>query len=643
MAEENVQSSEEQHAFQAEIRQLLHILARSLYTGREIFLRELISNASDALNRIQFEMLTNREVLDSDAELAIRLNVDKDAGALTVSDTGVGMTREELIENLGVIAHSGVQAFMEQLKKTREGEGGPSAGDIIGQFGVGFYSVFMVADEVTVVSRSHRKDAPAWAWVSRGSDTYTLRPAEKATRGTDITLKLKDDAKEFLEPWKLREVVRTHSDYVAFPIYLDGDAINQRTALWRRPARDLADEDYTAFYRQFTLEAEPPLLRVHMSADAPLQFYALLFIPASPERGFLSPRRERGLKLYARKVLIQDYCTDLLPEYLNFVHGVVDSEDLPLNVSRESFQANREMARLKHTLTHKVLSELAEIADKDPERYATIWRKFGPFLKQGVAIAPGDRAALLPLLRFYSSRAVGAEREADKLTSLAGYVARFAKKQREIYYVLGDDLASVARSPHLDPFRQRGIEVLYLVDPIDSFMVMGVPEYEGFRLRNIDDAGLDLSDVGEPVPAATEAEPLPEGDFEAVRARFAKTLGERVLEVRASRVLTDSPGRLVSPEDAPGRDVHRVYRLLEHDYEAPKKIMELNPRHAIIRNLAAMLNATPDAPLIDTVVEQLYESALLIDGLHPDPARMVPRLQALMEAATARVAPPAEG
>jgi molecular chaperone HtpG len=618
------------HTFQAEIRQLLNILAHSLYTEREIFLRELVSNASDALNRLQFEMLTNRDVLDPDAELAIHVEADEDAGTLKITDSGIGMTHDELIENLGVIAHSGVQGFLEQVKQANA-DGGPNAADIIGQFGVGFYAVFMVADKVTVTSRSYRPDAEAFRWISEGGDTFVVEPADKDTRGTEILLDVKEDAKEFLSEWRLREVVRRHSDYVAYPIYMGDDTINQQQAIWRRSPREVEEEEYKKFYQQLTLDMLDPLATVHMAADAPLQFYALLFVPTSAEPGLLNPRKEPGLKLYARKVLIQEYCTDLLPEYLSFVQGVVDSEDIPLNVSRESFQANRQMARLKNTVTRKVTSELTQIAADDSERYARIWGAFGRFIKQGVATTPGDKDDLVPLLRFRTNRS-----DVEDI-SLANYVGRMAKKQKEIYYVLGDDPVSVARSPHLDPFRRRGIEVLYFTDPLDTFMVMTLQVYEGFKLRNIDDAGLDLEDVGD-APADDEAtgEALEDTAFETLKARFESVLGERVMEVRESHVLTGSPARLVSPEDATDRDMQRVQRILGREYEVPKKIMEINLRHPLLHNLAGMLGSAPDAPTIDHVIEQLYESALLVDGLHPDPAGMVDRIQALMEAATAR-------
>ena len=339
--------------FRAEIRQLLHILVHSLYTEREIFLRELISNASDALNRIRFEMLTNRDVLDPDAELAIRIQADPDTRTLTITDTGIGMTRDELVENLGTIAHSGMRAFIEAAQENQS-----HLSDMIGQFGVGFYSVFMVAESVRVTSRSYQPEAEAAQWYATGEETYTIGPADRVERGTTVEITLKEDALEFCQEFRLRDVIRTHSDYVAFPIYLNqvGEQINRQTALWRASTREVTTEQYHDFYKQFTLESEEPLLYQHVVTDAPVQVYAILYVPAHAERGLFSLRKEDGLRLYSRKVLIRDYTRDLLPEYFRFVQGVVDSEDLPLNVSREAVQSSAVMARLKKILTGQLLN-----------------------------------------------------------------------------------------------------------------------------------------------------------------------------------------------------------------------------------------------------------------------------------------------
>jgi molecular chaperone HtpG len=620
--------SSQDFQFKAEIQQLLNILVHSLYTEREIFMRELLSNASDALNRIQFEMLTNRDVLDPDAELAIRIEADQDAGILTISDTGIGMTREEIAEDLGTIAHSGAAAFLKQL----ETEQHPSV-ELIGQFGVGFYSVFMVADQVRVVSRSYRPDAEAVEWISEGGSSYHLGPADKADRGTRIEIKLKEDAAEFAATWRLEQIIRKHSDYIAFPIYVgDGEtAVNQKTALWRQSPLEVTDEQYEDFYRHLTLDLENPLLHAHLVTDAPVHMRSLLYIPSRRERGFLSPRTDHGLKLYVHNVLIQEYNKDLLPDYLRFVEGVVESEDLPLNISREVVQSSPAARRIQKALVRKLLKELEALSESDPEAYAVFWREFGPFLKEGVAAIPSaDPVAkddLLPLLRFHSSRS------GDGLISLAEYVERMDEGQSAIYYVLGDNLESVARSPHLDYFKGRDVEVLYLVDPIDTFLAMALPEYEGKLFKNVDSAGLDLPQ--EPDAEEESVEALADPDFNRLVGRFVKELGDRVVEVRESKVLRDSPCRLVSPDNAPEREMSRVYRMLGREFEMPKQILEINRKHPIIANLARLISEKPETDLIDTSIEQLFDNLLLVEGLHPDPTAMIPRIQQLMEAATA--------
>lgn len=621
-------SEPQTYTFQAEIQQLLNILVHSLYTDREIFLRELISNASDALNRFQFEHLTNPDVLDPDAELAIRISADKDAGVLVIEDTGIGMNRDELIENLGTIAQSGAANFLKRLQE-QNGQG-VSATDLIGQFGVGFYSVFMVADKVTVTSRSYRPDDTAWAWTSDGSTTFTVEPADKASRGTAITIYVKDDAKEFLEPYRLRAIVKKHSDFIAFPIYVDGEIANQQKALWRRPPRELTEDDYKAFYKQLTLDFRDPLVHLHIVSDAPVQFYSVIFIPQKADRGLFAARTDYGLKLYARKVLIQEYNKDFLPQYMRFIDGVVDSEDLPLNVARESIQTTRAIKRIGASIKGKVLAELERIAQEDPDRYQAFWKEFGVFIKEGIATEPGDAERLAKLLRFHSSASDGQ----TPTVTLDEYVARMQAGQEHIYYILADDLQSAAHSPHLDTFHARNLEVLYLTDTVDSFMLMNLTEYGGKPLRNVDDASLELPDVAEEPDASRPA--LDDDAFEAVRSRFAAVLGERVLEVRESHMLTENPVRLATPEGQPDRNVQRVYRMLEQDFEAPRKILELNRRHPLIVNLSGWLAAEQDAGLVDEVIEQLYENALLVDGIHPNPASMVGRIQKLLEIATRR-------
>ena len=619
----------ETRAFQAEIRQLLDILVHSLYSEREIFLRELLSNASDALNRAQFEQLTQHDMLVAGVEAEIRLAMDEEAGTLTVSDNGIGMARADMEQNLGVIAHSGAKAFVAAMQ---EGKG--AAQDVIGQFGVGFYSVFMVAQRVRVVSRSHLPDERAWAWESGGDETWTIEEAERERRGTDVIITLRDDAKEFLKPFRLKDVVRRHSDYIAFPIFVgdDEEATNRQTALWRQSARDISADQYAEFYRTLTLDFGEPRAHLHVRADVPLQFYALLYVPQGDGPNLLGMQREPGLKLYARKVLIEEATTDLLPEWLQFVVGVVDSEDLPLSVSRESVQATRVMARLKQTLTRRLLGELKRMAEKERERYLELWQVFGRYLRQGLAVSEEEREALEALLFFNSTR----DDDAESWHSLQDYAGRLAPGQRDIYYILGEDMHSARRSPHLDAFRRRGIEVLYFTDPVDPFMLMGLESYGEHPLRNVDEADIDLEGIGDAGDEAEDeqGEALGESEFDALQARFRAVLGERVQEVRASHSLVDSPARLVSVEGAQERYLYRVNRLLEREVELPVRTLELNPRHALLHNLGGMLAARPQDPLIDATIEQLYETALLQDGLHPDPAAMADRLLLLMEAAT---------
>ncbi len=622
----------ETFTFKAEIKQLLDILVHSLYTERDIFLRELVSNASDALSRLQFEQLTNHEMVDPEAELAIEIKPNEEELTLTISDSGIGMNEQELVDNLGVIAHSGAKSFIEAMKQN--GGNASAVQEVIGQFGVGFYALFMVADKVRVVSRSYRAEDGAYAWESDGGETYTVEPAERENRGTDVILYLKEDAKEFLQEWKLKEIIRKHSDYVTYPIYIgdDEEASNKQQAIWRQDPKEVTEEAYKDFYKMFTLDFTDPLHHIHMRADVPLQFYALLFIPGSSEQNMFSLRKESGLKLYARKVMIQEYSKDLLPEYLQFVQGVVDSEDLPLSVSRESVQATRVMANLKKTLTSKVLGDLKRMAKNKTEDYLQIYHEFGHFLKQGLVASPENRDELEEILFFSTTL----DDDPDKFYTLADYVERMAENQDDIYFIVGDDFQSARRSPHLDAFRQRGIEVLYFTHPIDSFMSMGLTEYKGHKLRSVDEADIDLKDVGELKDDTNEPkhEALAEDDFSALRERFSAVLGDRVQGVRESKSLTGSPARLVSDDKAPQRNMFRINRLLDREFQLPVKTLELNLRHPLLHNLSHMLAAQSNTPMVDVVIEQVFETSLLQDGIHPDPAAMATRLNLLMQAAT---------
>ncbi len=619
----------EQFTFQAETQQLLNILIHSLYTEKEIFLRELVSNASDALNRLQFEMLTNSDVKDADAELQIRITTDSENKTLTISDTGIGMTRDEVIENLGTIAKSGAKAFMDAMKDKPDNA---SMSDIIGQFGVGFYSVFMVADQVDVITRSAQPDAEAVKWSANGGTNYTLEAADKDTRGTDIVIHLKEDEDEFTRDFTIKDIIRRHSDYVAFPIFVgeDEEATNKQQAIWRRDPSEIELEEYESFYKMMTMDFNGAFHHIHMRADVPMQFYTLLFIPSSSQPNMFSPRKEQGLKLYARKILISEYNKDLLPEYLQFVQGVVDSEDLPLSVSRESIQATRVMATLKKTVTRKVLSELKRMAKKDRENYLSIYEEFGSYFKQGIVLQPDDRSDLEPLLFFQTT----VDDDPENYYTLDEYVERMQDNQDDIYYVVADDYASGKRSPHLDAFRQRGIEVLYFTHPVDSMLPMGLTDYKGHKLISVDSADIDLAEIGEAEEPENIKEALEETSFESLTDRVKATLGNRVSDVRESKSLVGSPARLVSDDESTNRYMYRINRLLDKDYELPVKTLELNSRHPLLHNLSSLISTTGDENLITAVIEQIFETALLQDGIHPDPSSMADRLTLLMQAAT---------
>lgn len=606
----------QQFTFKAETKQLLHILIHSLYKDREVFLRELLSNASDAINRLRFEMLTNQNILDPNAELKIHVKVDKDSRIITVQDTGIGMTREELIDHLGTIAQSSARKFLEAAQ-----EKNLDASGMIGQFGVGFYSVFMVADWVRVTSRSFRPDAQAVTWYATGDDSYEVGPAEMNERGTRIEIKLKEDAAEFADDYRLKNIIHKHSDYIGFPIYVGDEEkpVNKQTSLWRTARNEITAEQYKDFYRQTTLDFEDPLMHVHMVTDAPVQLYALLYLPSKAERNMFSLRKDDGLKLYSRNILIDEYNKDLLPEYLRFVQGVVDSEDLPLNVSRETVQSSGLMPKLKKVLTNQVIKELETLAKKDAEKYASFWSEFGVYLKQGIAASPADTDTITPLLRFKTNT------NPDAWSSLDDYVSRMKDGQKVIYYIVGEDSKAVLRSPHLDAFKANGTEVLLLTEPMDSFMLMGLRKYKDYELKSI--SGAEVDGVDQP-KVESEAEKIPEGDFSALVEKFKQVLGERVTDVRASNRLVTSVARLVDADANFNPELQRVYKYLGKEFEAPKKVLELNPSHEMLKNL---LNT--DGNLQTIIIEQIFDSALLVEGLHPDPSSMAERVQRIMEAA----------
>ena len=621
MADANPASTHEnvqEFSFKAETKQLLNILIHSLYKDREVFLRELLSNASDALNRMRFEMVTNQNVLDPKAKLGIHIKADKEARTLTIEDTGIGMTKDEIIENLGTIAQSGARKFLEATKDQKT-----DLARLIGQFGVGFYSVFMVADWVRVTSRSYHPDAEAVTWYATGEDNYQVGVAEKSERGTRVEIKLKEDAAEFAEESRLKNIIHKHSDYIGFPIYVGDskDPVNKQTSLWRTSKQEVTEEQYKEFYRQTTLDFEDPLLHTHIVTDAPVQLYALLYVPGKAERGMFAQRKEDGLMLYSRNILIDDYNKDLLPEYLRFMQGVVDSEDLPLNVSRETVQSSGLMPRLKKVLTNQVLKDLEALAKNDAEKYKTFWQEFGVYIKQGLASNATESEKLHSLLRFNTNL------NPETWNSLEDYTTRMKDGQKVIYYIIGEDPKAVLRSPHLDHFHAQGTEVLLLTDPMDSFMLMGLRKYKDFELTNVAQAEIETT---EKQKEQAEAEKIPDADFNSLLEQFKQVLGERVTDVRASTRLSQSVARLADADGTLNPELQRVYKYLGREYEVPKKILELNPAHSILKSL---LKLETGSDLQNLIIEQIYDSALLVEGLHPDPSSIAPRVQQIIEAA----------
>lgn len=617
--------SAETYSFKAEVKQLLHILVHSLYKEQDIFLRELISNASDALTRLHFEMLTNKDVVSPDAELAIRIEVPEVAEGepkkIIIKDSGIGMTAEELVQNLGTIAQSGAREFLRKISENKDA----NPGDVIGQFGVGFYSLFMVAEKVRVVSRSYKPEATAAVWISDGSETFQVEPAEKEDRGTEIHIELKPEANEYAATWKLRQIVKKHSDFVRFPVYVGEEQANQQKSLWRQRPSEVTQEEYKNFYRQMTMDFEEPLATIHFSSDTPVPMQVMLFIPSKREKGILASRKEPGLMLYSHNVLIQEYCTDILPNWLNYIDGVVDCEELSLNVSRESIQNTRLMRHIAKTVRSRIFRELKKMAEKEPEQYGKFWEEFGRAFKEGIATDHEAKEEILPFLRYHSSKS-------EDLISLDTYVERMTADQDKIYYVLGDSVKSVANSPHLDPFKSRDLEVLYWIDPLDALIASAMDKYKEKQFQSVAEAGLELPETEE---AAEEATPvLPEEEFNGFVGRCVTTLGERVVEVRPAKHLKDSPVRLVSPADAAGNpQMDRLSRLLNQNYEVPKKVMEVNRNHPLIVNLAHLISSDTHSPLINLSIEQLYDSALVQEGLHPNPSEMLPRIQELLHLA----------
>jgi molecular chaperone HtpG len=614
-------------AFQAEIKQLLHLLSHSLYQSREIAVRELISNASDALDKMRYVSLTD-EAQKGAGPLEISVEGRPGDRQLVIRDNGVGMTREELVTNLGTIAHSGSREFLQSVA-----QGGKADVSLIGQFGVGFYSAFMIADSVRVHTQSYKEPA-AWEWESEGTGTFRVTEASSLERGTEVALHLKDDAAEFAEEWKIKEVLRRYSSFVPYPIKVAGHVVNDQKPIWVEPKSLVTEEQYKQFYQHITHHGtEEPLWHLHLAVDSPIQFRAVLFCPPTNMERFGFGRLEHGLSLLAKRVLVQSDCRDLVPEYLRFLYGLVDSEDLPLNVSRETLQDNMVIERIRNTLVKSVLDRLQKLSEEQADLYRTFYEQFGPILKEGAAQDFAQRDRIAKLLRFASSAASRPE----ELTSLDQYVKRSQAEQQRVYYLGGPDRASIEKSPNLEIFRRRGLEVLYLTDAVDEFVMSALQSYDGKKLTSIDAADLELP--GEPRATETAPDEPPSGGLKRVLELFRSALGERVKDVRVSKRLTDSPCCLVNAEGGLSTQMQRILSLANKDLPAQSRILEINPHSSLIRRLATLSSNHDHDEFIKQCALQLWSNAMILEGTLPEPETLVVRVQSLLEQAAEAKSP----
>lgn len=617
--------------FKAETKKLLDILVHSLYTSKDIFLRELISNASDALDKLRFESNKGTEIVDKDLPLEIKIGFDDKNNILTISDTGIGMTRDEMIANIGTIAKSGSEEFLRQLSENKE-----ALNNIIGRFGIGFYSVFMVAKEVIIKTKSYKKDEIAVEWKSDGLGDYEISDiTDELKRGTTIEIHLKDEAKEFSEKYRLESIIKKHSNFISFPIYLENEKINTIAAIWREPKSNLKKEQYDEFYKFLTYDNEEPLETIHSSVDAPIQFNSLLFIPKKSYDYWRFNRDDYGLDLYVRRVLIQHQNKDLLPEYLSFVKGVVDSEDLPLNISRETLQENVIFTKISQSVTGNVLIHLNKVAKDSPERYADFWKEHGKIFKLGYMDFT-NAEKYQQLLRFNSS----VSKDEKELVSLKDYVGRMKKDQKEIYYSLGTSKEAIDLNPHLEIFKAKGLEVLYLYDPVDEFVVSSIRKHKDFDFKSVD--GVNLKDLDKLEDVVKDEEPKEKFSKEDDKAfgklmlKMKEILGDRVTEVHESKRLKGSPSCLINPDDTMSSTMQKILKMSNQGMAVPpqKRLMEINKDHKLIRNLMNVFKKNESDQFIMDTTEQLYESALLLEGNLDDPHKLVNRLNKMLTEAS---------
>ncbi len=612
-------STPETHEFQAEVKQVLDIVVHSLYTDKEIFLRELISNASDATEKLRHVRLTEKDVLDDNLDLEINITGDDQAGTITIQDFGIGMTHDELIENLGTIAHSGSKAFLKALA-----EGGEKNENLIGQFGVGFYSVFMVADKVDVYSRSWGKDSEGWRWTSDGSGSYEMELTEGLRRGTKIVAHLKEEYKDFSKAETIKGIIRKYSAFVAFPVQVDGEKVNTVEAIWLKNKSEVKKDEYQEFYKFQAHAFDEPRFWLHFNSDAPITINALLFVPTDNPEKWGMGKVDPGVALHCRKILIDSSPKNLLPDWLRFVKGVVDSADIPLNISRESMQDSALINKIRGVLTKRFIKDLENKAKRKPEDYESFWKAFNPFIKEGVTTDWENREALAKLLRFESSMT-----EAGKLTNLDEYLTRAKEEQKEIYFLFGPNRKAIESGPYLEAFKARDIEVIFVYEPVDEFVMSNLGTFQEKQLVSADNKDIELPDLDDP----SKGRPLAKDKLESLTKWIKATLGDKVGDVSASERLVDSPAIVLNADKFMTAQMRKIMEQLgdEAGTMPPGEAVafQINPRHKLVRTL---YNLTQEnAKQAELFLHTMFDNTLMAAGMLDDPKDMINRVYSLLD------------
>lgn len=617
---DGVSAIKQEFEFKAEMKQLLNLIIHSLYTHPEVFLRELVSNSSDALNKVRFKKVTNTEIISPDSELRINILVNKEQKSFSIEDTGIGMTQEELINQLGVVASSGTLNFLKQVK-----ESGKSIDEnMIGQFGVGFYSVFMVTDEVSVETRSAEPFSKSYKWVSNGESSYTIEETEKDTRGTKISFKFKDEFADFADDYKIKNILQKYSNFVEFPIFVNNERANTIEAIWHKKKDDIKIEEINEFYKFISNDFQEPLGYLHLNIEGNINFKSLLFIPQIAPANLFRDFQDKSVHLYSNKILIREDSTDLIPEYLRFLRGVVDTEDLPLNVSREVTQNSPIMAKIRNVITSKVLALLDEWADKENDKYNKFFEQFGSLFKTGLNSDFTNKDKITELIRFESSKSAKSE-----FRSLNSYVVSMKPEQNEIYYATGNSREQLERNPNLEYFIKNDIEVLYFTDPVDLFVMPYLFEYDGKKIISIEKAELNIDKKTD-----EKVESLSKESSDDLIIEFKNVLGDKVEDVLVSKRLVDSPASVVVGKEGLDPQMEKMMKMMDKDFSASKRILEINTSHQLIKNLSSLNISKTNSELLKNCITQIYEGAMLIDGNLNNTTDFVNRMAELMTIAT---------